>query len=326
METKRVFVTGVTGFIGGHLIEELARRGHDITCLIRNPKKKSNLTHISLRPVMGDLVNVEKLKKHIKGQDVVFHLAAIRGERKIPWGRYYKINVEATRKLIEMSTQAGVSKFLYISSVGVHGTSPLQIPADEETPYNPDSYYHKSKMLAEQVVLKQAEFLPTLIIRPTITYGPSDTGFLYRIARNVRRGFFPIVGLGDNKVHILYVKGLVEALIKAMEVNSTGNVYILADKSPIEFRNLIQLVASFMGKKVRTIQVPFKPFMELSEVYDVFVTPITKGMSMKMSFKILSLPWHYNINKAVREIGYQPYQTKEMVENTLAWYIKQGWL
>lgn len=325
-ETKRIFVTGATGFIGHHLVEELVSKGHDITCLVRDPKKKNDVTRMGMRSVEGDLTNFEKWKTHVRGQDVVFHLAAIRGEWNIPWEKYYRVNVEATQKLAKISAQAGVSKFLYISSVGVHGTSPMRVPADEETPYNPDSYYHTSKMLAEQAVLEQAESLTTIVVRPTITYGPSDTGFLYRIASNVRKGFFPVVGRGNSKIHILYVKGLVEALTSAMEVNSKGQVYLLADRNPIEFRNLIQAVAFSMRKKVRIIRLPFKLFLELSKIYDIFVTPMVKGLSMKVSFKLLSLPWYYSINKAVNEIGYQPYQTEEMVKKTIAWYIQQGWL
>jgi len=327
METKRVFVTGATGFIGSHLVEELARRGHVVTCLVRNPKKMAGFSHLGLKPVIGDLEKTDKLKEHIKGQDVVFHLAAIRGELKIPWETYYKVNVEAVQRLVEISADVGVSKFLYISSVGVLGTSPLRVPADEETPYNPDSRYHKSKMLAEQAVLKLSKSLNTIVIRPTITYGPYDTGFLYRVARMVKGGFFPMVGVGNNKTHVLFVRGLVEALVKALEVEcGTGQIYILGDKNPLEFRNLVQLVASSIHKKVRIIRVPFEPFMEFSKMYDTFIMPIVKGLSMEISFKLLSLPWHYNIEKAVEEIGYRPYKTEEMVGNTLDWYVQQGWL
>lgn len=327
METKRIFVTGATGFIGRHLVKELAQQGHIVTCLVRKPEKMINFAHIGLRLVTGNLTGFEKWKKCVNGQDVVFHLAAIRGEFKIPWETYYKVNVDATRRLVEISAQCGASKFFYISSVGVHGTSPLQVPADEQTPYNPDSYYHKSKMLAEQTVLKWVNSLNITVIRPTITYGPNDVGFLYRVAKIAKNGFFPTAGQGENKIHILHAKGLVQTLIRAMGNNSTsGQIYIIADKSPIKLRELVQFIGISIHEKVRFINVPFEPLLKLTEIYDELVAPIVKGRSMAISFKLLSLPWYYSIRKAVNELQYHPYQTEEGVKDTIQWYVKQGWL
>ena len=61
-------------------------------------------------------------------------------------------------------------------------------------------------------------------------------------------------------------------------------------------------------------------------MFDRVITPITKGLSTEMSFKILSLPWFYDIEKSINEIGYQPYQTEKMINNTILWYLKNGWL
>lgn len=327
METKRVFVTGATGFVGRHLVAELAHKGHIVTCLARAPEKLRSLGQICARAIIGDLKNPGKLEKHINGQDVVFHLAAIRGEWKISWDKYYRVNVEATKRLLEFSANAGVSKFVFVSSVGVLGTSPNEVPADEKTPHNPDSRYHKSKMLAEQAVLKWAEFLNTTIIRPTITYGPYDVGFLYRTAKIVKRGFFPVVNKGDNKIHILYVKGLVKTLIESMmSTHNSGQIYIVADKRPIKFRNLVSLIGALINEKVKIINIPSKPFLNLAKTYDRVIAQILNGRSMEISFKLLSLPWHYSIRKVVNEMGYQPYQTEEKVKDTLLWYVERGLL
>lgn len=327
METQRIFVTGGSGFIGQYLVKEMASQGHIVTCLIRNPKKMERLDLGNVRFVVGDLVSIEKVERKIDKQDMIFHLAAIRGERKIPWDEYYKVNVEATQKLLEFSAKTGVSKFIYISSVGVHGTSPMELPADEKTPYNPDSYYHKSKMMAEHVVFKWMKLLNILVIRPTITYGLNDAGFLYRVAKIAKNGLFPVVAEGENKIHLLYIKGLTETLIEATRNNNTsGQIYIVADKRPIRFRDLIQFIGSSIGKKIRMINVPFKPFLKFAGIYDELVAPAVKGKSMTISFKLLSLPWYYDIRKAVNELRYRPYETEESVKETIQSYIKQGLL
>jgi len=327
VETQRVFVTGGTGFIGRHFVEEIARQGHVVTCLIRNPKKMAELDHIGVRFVRGNLINIGKVKEHIERQDIVFHLAAIRGERKISWAEYYKVNVEATQRLLEISANTGVSRFVYASSVGVHSTSPTNLPADEKTPYCPDSFYHKSKMLAEHVVFKWTKFLHTTVIRPTITYGPNDVGFLYRVAKIAKNGFFPVVGQGENKIHILYVKGLVETLINAMSANNaSGEIYIIADKCPIKFRDLVQFIGAYINRKLKIVSVPFEPFLKLTEIYDELIAPIVKGKSMVISFKLLSLPWYYSIRKVVSELRYRPYHTEDRVKDTIKGYLNQGWL
>jgi len=68
----------------------------------------AELDHIGVRFVRGNLINIGKVKEHIERQDIVFHLAAIRGERKISWAEYYKVNVEATQRLLEISANTGV--------------------------------------------------------------------------------------------------------------------------------------------------------------------------------------------------------------------------
>jgi nucleoside-diphosphate-sugar epimerase len=285
------------------------------------------LSRSGLTLVEGDLANLDELTTHVNQQDYIFHLAAIRGESKIPWETYYRVNVEATRKLVEASARFGVSKFIYVSSVGVHGTSPIQVPSDECAPYNPDSCYHRSKVLAEQFVLNAANSLNTVVIRPTVTYGQNDVGFLYRAAKIVKRGFFPVIGHGRNRVHLLYVKGLVEALARAMGSNKASRqIYLVADEAPIKMIELIQCIGTSLGRAVRLVNIPRGPFSKLTEIYDRLISPPIKGRSMAISFRLLSLPWYYSIKKAVNELGYHPYKTEEEVRDTIRWYVKNGWL
>jgi nucleoside-diphosphate-sugar epimerase len=326
MNDNNIFLTGGTGFIGRHLVKELVGKGYNVTCLIRNPKKKKVFLNDDINFIVGNLQNVEKVKKDITGHDFVYHLAAIRGEYNIPWEHYYKINVEATRKLFEMSIMSGISKFLYISSVGVYGTSPIIVPADAQTQYNPDSKYHKSKMLAEKILLQKSHLLDTLIIRPTITYGSYDRGFLYRLAQYVKKGVFPIFNHGNNLVHLLYVKGLVEGLIKLMEIETKSKIFIFADHNPIKFKKLLKLIALPLKKEIKTLKMPHMSTLTFFKLIDRVITPIIKWPSTEISYKLLSLPWFYDIEKSIKEIGYQPYQTEKMIHNTISWYIQHGWL
>ncbi len=325
-----VFLTGGTGFIGNHLLNRLGEGGFPFTCLVRKKNALASTANINL--VEGDLETIcdrNLAYELINGHDYVIHCAAIRGEMRLPWDVYYKTNVDATCSLLEASQKAGVKRFIYLSSVGVLGTMPGQLPANEETPYNPDGFYHKSKMLAEKLVIESSisGSLNTVVIRPSITYGPKDNGFFLRVAGMASKGFFPLVNGGRNKIHLTYIDGLINAIISALEKSSENRekVYTIVDASPLFFRDLIEIIAASLGKKVKIVNIPSKELFLLgTKIYDTVLGPIMKKPSLTASAKILALQWYYNNKNAQKDLGYMPYDTREQVQNTMHWLISHG--
>lgn len=318
-----IFLTGGTGFIGGHLVKRLSKIGYPVSCLVRKSNALLGLSNVNL--VMGDLkllCNRDIAFSLLRGHDYVIHCAAIRGEMRLPWSEYYEINVEATCSLLDAAFQAGIKKFVYLSSVGVLGTMPLQLPANEDTPYNPDCFYHKSKMLAEKKVIEfsQKNGLDAVVIRPSITYGPGDNGFFSRVTRLAARGFFPVVSGGLNKIHLTYIGGLVDAIIKVLNVSSgSSKVYTIVDAYPIRFKELVEIIAGTLNRKVRFINIPSQTMLILgSKAYDILLGSIRKGSSLTMSAKILSLPWYYDSSRAQKELSYKPFDTREQISKTLS--------
>jgi nucleoside-diphosphate-sugar epimerase len=324
----KVFLTGATGFIGGHVATRLNEMGYQTTCLVRKSNVLSDMPNISL--LSGDLESICDRKTAyglVKGHDYVIHCAAIRGEQNLPWADYHQINVDATRSLLEAALNAGVKRFVFLSSVGVLGTMPRQLPAHEETPYEPDSKYHKSKMLAEQQAIEFSRHgLHTVVIRPSVTYGPYDNGMFLRVARIAAKGFFPIIRGGRNLIHLTYIDGLVDAIIKALDAPvAPGSVYIIADAQPIAFKPFIDLIAGSLHRDVRYVNIPSSMMAVLgAKICDTLLMAIQKGASLTSSTKILSLPWYYECSKAVRELGYQPYDTREQVPGTMEWLLTNG--
>ncbi|MCG9969064.1 NAD-dependent epimerase/dehydratase family protein [Pelotomaculum terephthalicicum JT] len=328
---SRIFLTGTTGFIGGHLVRHLARRGEQVTCLVRKENALKGSPHIKLlKEELGALCDRELACRLISGHDYVIHCAAIRGEMRLPWSDYFKINVDATCSLLEAAGRAGVKKFLYLSSVGVLGTMPLRLPASEDTPYNPDSNYHRSKALAEKQVIEcSSSGLDTVVIRPSITYGPEDNGFLLRIIRMAEKGYFPLISGGKNKIHLTYVDGLVDAMVKALDssLGSGKRVYTIVDSQPICFKELIEMIADSLGRKVKIINIPSKTLLFLgTRSYDAILGPVKKSPSLTMSAKILALPWYYDAGRAKRELSYTPFDTRKRVPETVRWLKENGWL
>jgi len=326
MSYSKVFTTGSSGFIGGHVAEAFLNAGYQVNCLIRNPVKAMFLKNLGANLVKGDLNDFDMWKDLLKDCDIIIHAAAIRGERFIGWEKYYRVNVLATVKLLEIALKYNIPRFIFISSVGVLGTSPKQLPANEETVYNPDCDYHRSKMLAEQAILRvssrgEADTKVT-IFRPTITYGPRDTGFLYNILKYAKIGIFPIIGDGNNIVHLLYINGLTQAVLKDVQSNRKKRVsiYNIADKEPIMYHDLFPVIRDVLCRPIRVVKIPRLPFLLATKFHDYVLAPLYQGKSMMMSSKIASLSWYYDINKAIKELSYEPYETITAVRETIRWY------
>ena len=267
----KVFLTGSTGFIGRHVAARLIELGFNTTCLVRKSNAFSGMPNVNV--VKADLQAACDRKRaydFVRDHDYVIHCAAIRGEQNLPWAEYYQVNVDATRSLLEASLRAGVKRFIFLSSVGVMGTRPGQLPANEETPYAPDSNYHKSKMLAEQQVVEfSRNGLHTIASVLRVTYGPYDNGFFLRVGRIVAKGFFPLVGGGNNLIHLTYIDGLVDAIVKALDSpTEPGSVYIITDAEPISFKSLVELMAGALKHRVRYVNIPF-PTMVVFGARDV---------------------------------------------------------
>lgn len=330
MRYGKVFITGSTGFIGGHIAEAFLSIGCEVKCLIRNHSKAKHLKNLGADLVKGDLNDFEMWKNSLKDRDVIIHAAAIRGERSIGWEKYYRVNVLATVRLLEIALKCNIHMFIYISSVGVLGTSPKQLPANENTVYNPDCNYHKSKMLAEQAILalskRERADTKVTIFRPTITYGPRDTGFLYNILKYANKGIFPIIGNGSNLIHLLYIKGLTQAVVNAARSSQRHQVsiYNVADRKPIMYRDLFPVVRDVLQRPIRILRVPRLPFLLVTKLHDRVLAPLYHGKSMTISSKIVSLPWYYDINKAINELDYEPYETISAVRETIRWYLESS--
>lgn len=183
---KKVFVTGAGGFIGAHLCETLVDAGADVTAMLRYSSRADwgNLEFLdqtkkdSLRVVAGNVEDADFLQVHLKGQDVVFHLAALIG---IPFSYisprcYVRTNIEGTLNVLETCRRLGVGRLVHTSTSEVYGTA-LRTPIDEEHPLQGQSPYSASKIGADK--LAESYFrsfaTPVVTIRPFNTFGPGQS-------------------------------------------------------------------------------------------------------------------------------------------------------
>lgn len=184
---RKVLVTGGGGFIGSHLCEQLVREGADVTAFVRYTSRGAHgllqLLHpdirASIRWVAGDLQNPEAMARALKGQEVLFHLAALIG---IPYSYVHssevvQVNIIGTINVLNAARDASVSRVVHTSTSEVYGTG-QRVPINEERAVSGQSPYSASKIGADALAYSywRSFDVPLATIRPFNTYGPRQSG------------------------------------------------------------------------------------------------------------------------------------------------------
>ena len=259
--SRAVLVTGSNGFIGTHLIEALSE-DNQLTpvAAVRSPEKTS-LNAPGSR-VLGNLEDYEQLDTAtLQGIQVVVHAAArahILSESRSSTNPFQKANVDATLSLARTAARAGVTRFIFISSIGVNGSYSKEPFTVDSTPA-PDEPYAWSKLEAEKGLRKIQEEtgMDVVIIRPTLVYGPSAPGNFGLLARVMKTGLpLPLDGI-HNARSFVSVWNLVDLIKTCIEHPSAANATLLVrDGEDIATSELLRKMAVAQGHTPRLFWVP----------------------------------------------------------------------
>ena len=315
----KAILTGGTGFIGGKLATALISRGQEVRCLVRRTSRLGELRKLGVELCYGDLSDPGSFEALTKDGDVVYHLAAMVSD----WGKkeeFYKMNVEGTRDLLRASQEAGVKRFVYMSTSSVLWKSDFwnvhnMVDIDESYPYpmSYNDYYNESKAEAERAVMRffRDTGLETVIIRPSGVWGAGDTVILPRIVRVARKGMLLSVGSGDALVSPCHVENLIQAIILAGESeNAAGNIYFINDGSKINHLEFLSLLLKAAGIDWSPkMSIPYKIAYGLASVFEL-IARMTKSekppVLSRFAIAAIAGSRTYSIEKARRELGYQP--------------------
>ncbi len=244
-----VFVTGGSGFVGRHLLLRLLADGHEVRALARSEDSAEVVEALGAIPVRADLVDVCDVVDEIRGCGTVVHAAA----DTRPWGRaaeLERVNVTGTRRLLEAARNAGVRRFVHVSTEAVLADgNPVRF-VDETAPY-PKRYAGddaRSKALAEQLVLAtDSRELTTVAVRPRLVWGPGDTTVLPQVLQAVADERWAWVSGGHYLTSTCHVRNLCEGIVAAAERGVGGRAYFLTDGAPVEFRSFVTRCAAAYG-------------------------------------------------------------------------------
>ena len=327
--SRRVLVTGGTGFVGSHLVERLLLNGYAVTCLVRDLRHLRWLEGRDVRLIQGDCTQPESLAAALQGVSLVFHCA---GLTKAQNARdYYNVNQIGTKNLLEACVRhnPGIEKFILVSSQAAAGPSPDGRPVDDGNRPHPVSDYGRSKLLAEDEVRGYKDRLPVVILRPTTVYGPRDAD-LFELFRWASRGLTLEMTGGDRYLNFCYVEDLAAALLLSAEHKTeSGSVYFVAESRSYSWSEFRELLLSTGGVKARTIKLPYWSAYLIglvSEIGSLF----TKRPALANRQKVREAAqryWLCDVSKIENDLCFRAeYPLQKGLELTWKWYRKNRWL
>lgn len=256
-----LLLTGATGFLGAPLARNLSKSAqYELTCAVRRKARRE-----CGRTVLIDGLDMNTdWSSALAGQDVVIHTAArahiMKDEVPDPLVEYRKINVDGTLNLARQAIEAGVRRFVFVSSIKVNGEqTPLnQSFTAKDTPA-PEDAYGVSKMEAEQGLqaLAAETGMEVVIIRPPLVYGPGVKGNFASMIKLVEKGLPLPLGAIDNKRSLVALDNLIDLIITCIDHPAAANqVFLAGDGEDLSTTELLLGVAKAMGKPSRLVPVP----------------------------------------------------------------------
>jgi dihydroflavonol-4-reductase len=324
-----VLVTGATGFAGGALARRLASHNAPVRALVRNSANVAPLTELGIEIVHGDLRDPASLRQAMCGVDVVYHIAAIYRQQGVEPQLFKAINATGVKNLLDAATDAGVSRFVHCSTVGVHGHVERP-PAAEDAPFAPGDVYQDSKLEGERIAARyMAEGrLPVTIFRPAAIYGPGDLRLL-KLFRGIKRGRFPMIGDGRALYHWVYIDDLVDGIVRCGTVeDAIGETFILAGPEYTTLNELVATVAEGVGARPPWLRLPLGPVYAAAVACEALCRPLRLEPPLhRRRVDFFTKSRAFDIAKARRVLGYAPQvPVREGVARTGAWYAEQGLL
>lgn len=321
MAVDEVFLTGASGFVGGHVLRALLDAGYRVRALVRNPDADADER---VRLIPGDLRRPGELVPDMRGCRFLVHVAAAYSfsprDRRAVW----ETNVAGTKGLLETARIAGVEKAVVTSSSAAAGPAHDGVPVTEadHPQHSTRRDYHASKVEEEHVAL--AARVPTVLVLPTAPVGPGDakptpTG---RIVLDFVRGRMPAVV--DGGMNLVPVEDVARAHVLALRLGSPGERYILGGED-MTFDRIWQTLARLTSRPVPRVRLSHSLVLGIAHVDEVRCrlvggTPIVPLEGARMSAELM----YASSARAARELGWWASPVEGALERAVNWYRRAG--
>ena len=326
----KCFVTGSTGFLGSHVARHLLAKGVDLRLLVRASSRTDNIDDLPAERVIGDLRDVDSLRRGVAGCEVVFHVAADYRLWALKAQELYQSNVEGTRNILQAARDSGVPRVVYTSSVATMGFDNNGRMTDESTPVtlaNMIGDYKRSKFLAEQLVIEAARGgQDVVMVNPTTPIGeqdikPTPTGRI--IVDFLKRKFPAYVDTGLNLVD---VKDCADGHLLAMEKAVPGERYILGGEN-LTLKQILDKLASITDLPSPSIRLPYT-VAYATGVVDTLLTGKIRQREPRVTLDAVRMGrkrMFVTSAKAERQLGWNPGPVDGALRRAVEWFRANGY-
>jgi nucleoside-diphosphate-sugar epimerase len=256
----RILLTGASGFVGRATLRTALAVGHEVRGVMRQGEAPAPLAQVVK---ISDLAEHSDWQGAMDGVDAIVHLAArvhvMRDRAADSLAAFRVVNVEGTRRLASAAADAGVRRFVFVSSVKVHGEASHDAPFMADSPVAPADAYGRSKAEAEDALreMESRSGLGVVVVRPPLVYGPGVGANFLTLLTAVSRGWPLPLGRVDNRRSLIYVDNLADlVLLAAVHPDAAGRAFMVADGPPVSTPELIRRMGRALDRPVRMPAVP----------------------------------------------------------------------
>lgn len=291
-----ILVTGASGFIGGAVTKKLLGQSSKVTILIRG--KTKSLIPSGAKFKTGDLRDYKSLEKGFKNIDIVINCAGALPYHKLQDNDYWDINTKGTQNIVEACLKNKVKRLIHISTVGIYEKY--------------KDVYAKSKLEGEKIIKNSAFKKNSVIIRPTICYGPGDVRPVFlKLFKMIKIGINISIGGGKNYFHTIYIDNLVDVIIKSIDKKSvSGQDFIVGDINCPKMKDITNEIIRVVNKPHLNINVPKKLALLAGKI-----------ISLERTVRFVSEDRKYSIDKTIKNFGLKSdIGISFGIERTFNWY------
>jgi dihydroflavonol-4-reductase len=319
----KVFVTGGTGFIGGHVVRRLRERGDDVVALVRSPEKAQGLADLGCQLVSGTLADRDAIRAGMAGCDAAIHGAAVY-EVGIPESEHramYEANVVGTENVLRAALDAKVGKAVYISTVAAFGNTRGEVVDEgyEHPGASFTSYYEQTKVEAHRAAKQLiGEGLPCVIVQPGGVYGPRDHSSIGQQMNQFLAGRMPLIAFPDLGLNMVYVEDVADGVLLALDRGEVGESYVLGGEITT-MRGVIEALAKVAGKRAPKRALPTPLMKAMTPVGGL----VGKVMGQPPNLRELissadGVTFWARHDRAMSELGYSPRGLEQGLRDMLA--------
>lgn len=330
MTKKKVLITGASGFVGYHLIEQALKANLEVYAAVRPSSDQSQLASFQIQYTHLDYSSVPALIQELEEKQYNYIIHAAGTTKAKTKAEYDLVNATYTRNLALAALKANINldKFVFVSSLAALGPlTDLSAEIQDNTPPHPVTNYGASKVLAEQY-LAELTALPLITIRPTAVYGPREKD-LFILFNSINKGLEPHIGRFKQQLSFVYVKDLVKVIVKGLTAPMVHQAYNISDGQHYDRYALANYSKKALNGKTFKFHLPVFLVGLLAAIMDFIYanSKKTPTLNKEKMAELTAVNWACNIKNAVQELDYQPeYDLEKGVMQTIKWYKLNNWL